>query len=71
MKNIDNKLFIADKPGRMNAKCTYFTLNHRLFIKCSAHIVQHTNNKKWQCIVELFEEDSLMTWNSSEDAPEH
>ena len=48
-----------------------FTLHHRLFIKTSAHNIQHTNNKKWQYIVELFEEDSLMTRNHSEVAQEH
>ena len=44
MKNIDYKIFIADKPGRMNTKVSNFTLNQRLFIKSSSHNVQLTNN---------------------------
>ena len=48
-----------------------FTLHPRLFIKSSAHSIQHTNNEKWQYIVELFEDTSLMIRNNSEVAPEH
>ena len=70
MENIDFKIFTADKPGRMNTKFSNFTLHHRLFIKSSAHNVQHTNNNKWQYIEELFEEDSLMTRGNSEVAAE-
>ena len=68
MKNIEYNIFIADKPGRMNADFSNFTLQHRLFVKSSAHNVQHTNTKSWQYIVELLEEDSLMTRNKSEVA---
>ena len=68
MENIDYKIFTADKLGRM--KFSNFTLNHRLFMKSSAHNDRHTNNKKWQYIVELFEEDSLMRRNNSGVAPE-
>ena len=71
MKNIDNKMFPADKAGRMNTKFSNFTLHHRLFITSSEHNVQHTNNTKWQCTVERLEEDSLMTRNNSEVAPEN
>ena len=67
MKNIHMiKILIADKPGRMNSKFSNFTLHHELFIKSSAVNVQHTNNKKWQYIV-----DSLMTRNNSEVGSEH
>ena len=59
--HFDYDFFIADKPGRMNTKFSSFTLHHRLFLKSSVHNVQHINNNKWQCIVELFEEDWLMT----------
>ena len=62
MKDIDDKSFSADKPGRMNTK----------FIrKSTSHNVQHTNNKMGQYNVEVFEEDSLMTRNNSDVAPEH
>ena len=37
MKNIDDKVFIADKPGWMNI--TNFILHHRIFAKSSAHNV--------------------------------
>ena len=46
MKNIADKIFTADKPGRMNPRFFNFNLLHGLFIKSSAHYVQHTNNKK-------------------------
>ena len=68
MKNIDNTIVIADKPGKINTMFSNFTLHCTLFIKSSAHNVQHTNNKKY--IVEVFEEASLMTRNNSEVAPE-
>ena len=60
----------ADKPGRMNAKFSDFTLQHRLFIQSSVHNIQRTNNKKRQFIVEVFEEDSLMIRNNSKVALE-
>ena len=47
--------FIADKPGWMSTE-----VSSAQFMKSSAHSVQHTNNNKWQYIVELLE-DSLMT----------
>ena len=65
MKNMDDNIFAADKPSRMNIKFSSFVLHNRLFIKSSADNVQHTNNPKWQYIVELFE--SL----NSEVAPKH
>ena len=37
MKNMDYKIVVADKPGRMNTKFSNFTLHHRLFLKSSAH----------------------------------
>ena len=40
----------------------YLTLHHRLFMKSSAHNVQHTNNQKWQYIVELFDKEWI--WSS-------
>ena len=72
MKYTDYKIFTADKPGWMNTKFSNSTVHHRLFIKSSAHNVQHTNNKK-QLLKKLFEEDSLMTGNhpDSEVAAEH
>ena len=50
----------------MTTKFVNFTLHHRLFRKSSAHNVLHTNNNKWQCIEELFDDDSLLTRNNSE-----
>ena len=47
MKNNEYKIFTADKPGRMNTTFSYFTLHLRLFLKTSAHNVQHTHNNKW------------------------
>ena len=70
MKNVNYTSFIADKPGWMKTKFSNFTLHYRLFMKGSAHNVQHTNNKKWTYIVESFEEDSLMTRKNSEVDPE-
>ena len=68
MKNIDYEILLADKLGRTFSN---INLHHRLFIKSSALNVQHTNIKKWQYVVELFEQDSLMTRNHSEVAPDH
>ena len=62
MKNNDDEIFIADEPSRMNAKFCDFTLQNKLFIKRSAHKVQAI--EKWQYIVELFDEDTLITKNN-------
>ena len=61
MKNIGCEIFSADKPGGMNAKFSTFTPHHRLLLKSSAHNFHYTNTEKSQCVVQLFEEDSLMT----------
>ena len=71
MLYIDRTIFTADKPSWTNTMFSNFTLNYRLFIESSANNVQHTNSNKSQYIVELFEEDSLITRNNSEVGPEY
>ena len=46
------------------------TLHHIDCLEKALHTNNNTNNKEWQDIVELIEEDSLMTWNKSGEAPE-
>ena len=58
------------KSNALQSRFSNFTLHQELVMQNSAHNVQHTNNNKWQFVVELFEEDSPMTRNNSEVAPE-
>ena len=55
IKNIDSKIFAADKSGSMNGRFLHCTLQQRRF-KSSAHNVQHADNKT--SIVEVLQEDS-------------
>ena len=72
--NIDYKIIIADKPRRMNTKFSSYHLSitlHSVYKKALHTTTNYPHNKKWQYIVELFEEDSLVTRNNSEVAPTH
>ena len=54
------------KSCRVHTKFSNFPLNHGLFIKSSAHSVQHTNNQQMTVCCRSFEEDrhSRKTWHN-------